>query len=160
MSVRAPALAALPLAAACAAPIDGVGVHEIERRPPMITSAELHCDPDAGRWVLTIETDAWASAAITHWTTDAVYVERHRANSVSAAPDGSRDELLLDLGIVPDWRAATPNISTAFACTSDPDVVAYALDLDNVPTDCRAWGPHPGVWAVVPGTVPCPYLGD
>lgn len=122
---------------------------------PRIVEASLTCDADDAAWTLEVLADAWTGGGVSVWTVDGVYVEVHKVLSVVAAADGSADELLLELGIVEDWREAASGATTNFSCPTDPNVVFVLDDVHGDPVDCRAWGPDPSVWEQVADISAC-----
>ncbi|MEQ1502000.1 MAG: hypothetical protein ABMB14_07200 [Myxococcota bacterium] len=122
---------------------------------PAITAFAVDCDLDAGSWSVAVEADGFTGGGVTFWTTDLVYLERHVVNVVASAPDGSRDELLLGLGIVSDWRDQTPNASTVFTCADAPTVSFGLLDADGAVVECRATGALAAEIGSLPG-LGCP----
>lgn len=147
------------LVPACAGPsvVGPYAPADLPDEPPDIVEATLTCDAEDGRWKLVVTTDAWSGGGITFWTTDGVYVETHRIQSVKAAADASADELLLELNVVADWRMAAPGARTAFTCASRPDVVFWLFDQEGKRAGpCRSWGPDPAIWEQVSGVQPCP----
>ena len=103
---------------------------------------DLLCDVDAGEWTLQAEADAWTSGGRLYFGTDTL-LESHYVRSVSAAADGSHDELSLDLDIVGDWREQEDGSSTAVRCAERVDLVFVIYDRDGDVSDCLARGPTP-----------------
>jgi hypothetical protein len=113
--------------------------------PPAIAEFSLGCDADDGRWEVRILTDAWSGGAVSHWTLDGSYIEKHTISSVQILLDGSEDTLELNLSIVADWRLASGS-NTIFHCADDVNVVVVLNDLEGKRSDCRVLGPETGLF--------------
>ena len=102
-------------------------------------------------------TDAWTGGGRLWWSADGDYRERHTVPSVSAARDGTDDRLVLELGIVPDWRDASPGSSTWFNCaTPGLAAVLQVLARDGrTVADCIALGDEPTRWTDWDPAVAC-----
>ena len=123
--------------------------------PPTIADLALACDVGANRWHLTLEASSWAGNAVSWWTEDGAYIEKHRLPSVAFAEDGSAETFDLSLGIVSDWRSQSDGSSTAFTCARDVDVLVTLEDLDGNRVDCATRGPDPARWADIDDTPSC-----
>lgn len=138
--------------------VPGPAPQPLELEPPVIDSFALGCDVDDGRWTLDATTAWWTGGGRLLWRADGDWIESHRVPSVSAAPDGSDDELHLDLAIVSDWREASPGSSTAVRCALDPDWVFVVSDVQGELADCRAGGPDPQGFQALEGIPSCDVL--
>ncbi len=98
---------------------------------------------------------AWTGGGETHFTEDAVYVEKHRVPSLEVLADGTGDLLEVSLKIAADWREVKQGSSTAFPCTSAANVVFRLFDVHSDPVDCWASGPEPEIWSRVEGVGAC-----
>lgn len=117
----------------------------ISNAVPVITTATVDCDRDAGRWSFAVTTDAWTGNGQVVLSADGVYVERHPMYSSKAAADGTSDRLELTLDVVPDWRDVALGDSTVFNCnTSALAGVLRVWSRDGEDeADCRAFGDTP-----------------
>lgn len=117
--------------------------------PPTITEATVDCDTREGRWTFAVTTDAWTGNGQVLLTSDGAYVEKHTVYSVSAAPDGTADQLELTLDVVPDWRDVVLGSSTIFNCgdTSLTGIVRVFTRDGSRASDCRVFGVSPERWA-------------
>lgn len=103
---------------------------------PTITTVDLSCDREAGRWSVDVRTSAWTGGGGLVWTTDGTYVERHDGlRSVRAGADGLSDRLALDVTIVDDVRGAASG-RTVLRCASNPVVAVFVESLDGQVVDC------------------------
>ncbi len=138
----------LVVVAGCLFPPVARDVEEGEIRHPSIREFRLWCDYDKATWEIRIETDAWTGGAVTHWTSDGVYVEKKNVDSVAIAEDGSSDLLEGSFSIADDWREVSGK-KTAFHCSEDPNILVLVSDLAGDVADCRVLGPEPGVFGVI-----------
>lgn len=104
--------------------------------PVTITSLDVTCDLDDATWTIAVAATGWSGGAQLYWTADGDWVESHYVRSVSQAPDGSTDQLELDLDIVGDWREQASGSSTAIHCTDDPGLRLFLFELDGDVADC------------------------
>lgn len=124
--------------------------------PPALVSSSLTCDLDAERWTIEAETDAWTGGGTFAWSSDLESIEQHGVPSISAAEDGSADQLRLVLPIVSDWREASPGSSTAMRCGQDPSWALVVFDRFGEPADCATGGPDPTGLLALEGLPDCP----
>jgi hypothetical protein len=118
--MSAPPLAALALllATGCVgherfAGAEGEPLHS---DPPSISEIRWDCSSSDATWTFEVDTVNWTANGNLWLAQSDDYVEKHAIRSVSAAHDGSWDELSLELDIVADWRDASSGSSTAFFC--------------------------------------------
>ncbi len=129
----------------------------VEPGAPHLVDHALTCDPAGATWSVVLVTDAWTGGGRLWWSADGDYRERHTVPSVSAARDGTDDRLVLELGIVPDWRDASPGSSTWFNCETPglaPVLQVFARDGRTV-ADCIALGDEPARWTEWDPAVAC-----
>ncbi len=150
----------LALLAACRpdnpAPADDAG--PLHDAPPKLVGLAWSCDEAAASWSFTAVTEGWSGSAWLYLARSADDAERHPVDSVSAAADGSRDCLELDLDVVADWRDAVSGSSTRWRC-EDADDLAFLIEVRAVGSDetadCATWGADPSVWAELDGAPDC-----
>lgn len=123
--------------------------------PPEIAAFAVDCDVDSASWTLTARATAWSGGGVAVLSRDLQYVEEHLVRVAESAPDGSRDDLELVLGIVGDWRAQTPGSSTVFTCAQAPSVVFTLRAIDGAAADCALYGDQAEQIASLP-EVDCP----
>jgi len=148
-------LVALSLLACTPDPVDDSGSSPFDLQPPQLSCVTLVCDVDASTWRLDAVATSWTGGGLLYWTPDGVYVESHPVRSRSAAPDGSSDELRLELDIVGDWREASSGNSTALRCTDDPSALFLLSATDGQVAQCSILG-DPAVWDGIEGPPSCP----
>jgi len=116
-------------------------------RTPAIVSFEAVCNAEQDRWVIDLFADAWTSGGMLLWTADGAYFEAHNMRSIAAEPDGSGDQLRLNLDIAGDWREAVPGESTALRCSQEIDLLLAITDETDEIVDCTTDGPNASVFA-------------
>ncbi len=156
---------ALLLLAACAGCIGherfaGAAGQPLYDEPPLITAIQYACSVEDEQWTFELQTDAWTANGHLWLATAADYVEKHAIRSVSAAADGSGDELSLELDIVADWRDASSGSSTAFLCDDSVlDAMSYRVVVytpgSEDESDCRSWGAAPQLFDGIEGVSEC-----
>jgi hypothetical protein len=134
-------LAALFLGACSGSGLSGKPKRAPDPPPPQIAVFAFDCDIDAGIWTLTAEATAWTGGGVAVLTRDLQYVEEHAVTATASAPDGTREDLELVLGIVSDWRAQAAGRSTVFTCAQEPTLGFTLLGIDGEAADCRLVGP-------------------
>ncbi len=92
------------------------GRWQLEYGNPTIDDIVVQCRQGNTRWQIDVTTTGWTGNGLL-WLTDGQRYERHSLYSVSAAPDGSADQVRIQLDIVSDWRDAQSGRSTGFSCT-------------------------------------------
>lgn len=122
---------------------------------PTLSGWSIDCEVDAGVWSLAFDATSWTGGAVTVWTNDLVYIERHAVLATASAPDGTSEHLAATLPIVKDWRDQAPNVSTVFTCADAPSIALTLLDVDGAIVDCRFVGPLADDLAALP-SVHCP----
>lgn len=131
----------VPWLIACLAP--GAGSEDVldpDLETPVITSFSWGCDVEDNAWSLQVVASAWTGGGDLWLTTDGLYVEKHRVRSRQVAPDGTRDELGVDLSIAADWRDVSLGSSTVFRCADVPSL-RFVLDAPSgAVVDCRNEG--------------------
>ena len=126
---------------ACA-PGSGPAEGALTLEPPHITAAEVACDTQDAIWSFRIDADAWTGNGRLIWSTDGRYIEYHDIDSVVAAPDGTSDQLELELRVVADRAFVSPDSTTFFNC-AEPGLSAVLRVLGaegEAVTDCRGFG--------------------
>jgi hypothetical protein len=170
MSLRlAPLLA---LAAGCAAlgcigheRFAGAEGEPLYSEPPSIADIRWGCDAEEGAWSFDLDAVHWTANGYLWLATASDYLEQHAIRSVSAASDGSWDQLSLELDIVADWRDAASGSSTAFLCNT-PTLQAMSFRVviytpgDNTQADCRSWGADPELFDGVQGVPACDLVWE
>jgi hypothetical protein len=146
-----------PLGAGCPAPGPFGEANEPPEplEVPAIASFSATCDVDAAMWTVTAELTSWSGGAVTDWSGDLVYIERHAVLAVASAPDGTGETLLLELPIVGDWRMQAANQSTIFTCADAPSIAFALLALGGGVVECRTIGELGDALAASP-TLGCP----
>lgn len=130
---------------------------DVSEEVPRLTAVDVTCDAQAAEWTFTATTSAWTGNGDVRLSADGAYVESHALLSVSAAEDGSADELRLSLSIVADWRDVVSGSRTAFNCEA-PDLagVLRVRTRDGAAVaDCRAFGVAPERWTEWDADVAC-----
>ena len=124
---------------------------------PAVVALAVACDPDAARWRLAAETDAWTGGGAL-FVTDGERVERHTVSSSEAAGDGAWDCLDLNLAQAADPDDAASGGATRWLCRDTPDL-SFLFVVSNTDgtefTDCVAWGASPSDWADLPEVPAC-----
>ncbi len=135
---------------------------EIPDAVPAITEATATCESGEARWSFSVTTDAWTGNGQVVLSVDGEYVEKHTMYSTSAAADGTRDELALELSVVPDWRDVTLGSSTAFNCgeAALTGILRVWKRDGSGEADCRAFGESPERWAEWDAGVSCEAVLD
>ncbi len=153
-----PSVVAVVTLAACAPGPRLDPLPTVDPSAPRLVDHALTCDPEGATWSVVLRTDAWTGGGRLWWSADGSYRERHTVPSVSAARDGSDDRLVLELGIVPDWREASPGSSTWFNCaTPGLAAVLQVLARDGrTVADCVPIGDDRERWAAWDPSVACP----
>lgn len=154
----APALALAALGCGPSLPLRAADPSPLHEGPAEIQGISLSCAPDAGRWSLLVATSAWSGVGLLLWGDRDDRIEAHNFYSVNAEADGSGDCLRLPLSVVADPREANPGASTRFGCERLPALSARLFVADTqaeVWTDCRAWGPAPGLFEGRDGVPGC-----
>jgi hypothetical protein len=167
--MSAPPLAALALllATGCVgherfAGAEGEPLHS---DPPSISEIRWDCSSSDATWTFEVDTVNWTANGNLWLAQSDDYVEKHAIRSVSAAHDGSWDELSLELDIVADWRDASSGSSTAFFCNEPVTqslsfrVVVYTPGSE-AEADCRSWGQDPELFDSVEGVSGCELLWE
>lgn len=109
----------LSLLSACRdATVLDTGRWQLEVDNPTIDSLVVQCRQSNSRWQIDVVTSGWTGNGFL-WLTDGQRYERHPVYSVSSSPDGTADQLRVQLDIAPDWRDAQSGRSTGFSCTED-----------------------------------------
>lgn len=110
---------------------------------PTIEDVQVRCDRQSGRWTVEVRASAWAGGGGLWWTADGERGERHTGlRSVSAAPDGLGDRLVLDVSVVDAVRGAG-NGRTLYRCDAELSGALELRDLAGDRVDCVRWGPDP-----------------
>lgn len=107
-------------------------------------SVRWGCTPDETAWEGALDTEGWASS-LSLTLVDGVASERHEMQLLSSDDAGSWDEYRigpLTAGVPQNEQR--PGVSSTFACTDAPAVVAMARDRDRNLADCVWWGGEPG----------------
>ena len=112
-----------------------------QSKPPAIVSFEATCNAEQDRWVIDLFADGWTSGGMLLWTADGAYFEAHNMRSIAAEPDGSGDQLRLNLNILADWREVVPAQSTALRCSQQIDLLLAITDAGGDIVDCVTDGP-------------------
>ena len=107
-----------------------------ETKTPAIVSFKAVCNVEQDRWVIDLFADAWTSGGMLLWTADGAYFEAHNMRSIAAEPDGSGDQLRLNLDIAGDWREAVPGESTALRCSQEINLLLAITDETDEIVDC------------------------
>lgn len=126
--------------------------------PPDVVAASLDCDPETSAWTLSLTTSGWAGSVWSWWSADGVYVEDRAVPSASHAPDGTGEDFLLQLALVPDFRDLDVRTGTALSCGADPSVRVLVSDLDGQPWDCLDFPGGDLDWATVAEVPDCPGM--
>jgi hypothetical protein len=124
--------------------------------PPDIVQINDACDPDTGVWSLFVRTSGWVGQARTWWTVDGLYVEQHPMASVAYAPDGTADELFLQLPIAPDVSLAEEGRATALSCGANPSIRIVVTPPEGPVQDCYDLVGAFEDWDQVAGLPNCP----
>jgi len=132
---------------------------------PSIDNIRWDCSIDDATWTFEVDTVNWTANGKLWLATSADYVEQHAVRSISAAHDGSWDQLSLELGIVADWRDASSGSSTAFLCdTATVESMGYRLAIytpgSEELADCRSWGAVPTLFDGIDGVAACELLWE
>jgi hypothetical protein len=133
--------------------------------PPSIESISWGCSASEASWSVEVSTLEWTANGDLWMAKATDYVEQHDLRSVSAAHDGSWDQLELELDIVSDWRDASPGSSTAFLC-DDATVAEISFRLvvytpgSEESSDCRSWGALPTLFDTIEGVPACELIWD
>ncbi len=91
------------------------GRWQLEYGNPTIDSIVVQCRQRNSRWQIDVVTAGWTGNGFL-WFTDGQRYERHPLYSVLASPDGTADQLRLQVDIASDWRDAQSGRSTGFSC--------------------------------------------
>lgn len=125
---------------------------------PSIVTTSVDCDGDDAEWTIEATTTAWTGNGLVLLTKDGAYVERHSFESVSAAGDGSADELRVRLDVVADWRTVEAGQTTVFNCGEagvTGQIRVYVRTGGDI-ADCRRFGEEPARWDTWEPDVVCP----
>lgn len=133
--------------------------------PPSIADIRWDCSGSDATWSFEVDAVNWTANGDLWLATAADYVEKHAVRSISAAHDGTWDQLALELDIVSDWRDASSGSSTAFLCnTPTLEAISFRLVLYTPGTeaeaDCRSWGADPALFDGVDGVSACEVIWE
>jgi hypothetical protein len=133
--------------------------------PPSISAIRWDCSSGDATWAFEVDTVHWTANGSLWLAQGADYVEKHAVRSVSAAHDGTWDELALELDIVADWREASSGSSTAFFCNDTTlEAISFRLVVytpgSEDEADCRSWGADPELFDGVSGVASCELLWE
>lgn len=129
---------------------------QVTPQPPDVLAVYAACDRRAGVWQVLLDTGGWVGEATTWWTADGRYVESHPMRSVGYAPDGSGEELYLELTIAPDVFRVEEGASTALSCGADPAIRLTVASPDGPVHACVDLGGPFDEWDAVRGPAACP----
>lgn len=133
--------------------------------PPSISDIRWDCSGSDATWTFEVDTVNWTANGSLWLAQSDDYVEKHAVRSVSAAHDGTWDELSLELDIVADWREASSGSSTAFFCNdSTTQAISFRLVVytpgSEDDADCRSWGADPQLFDGVSGVSECALIWE
>ncbi len=127
---------------------------------PNITELMASCDSEQDQWFFEAWTDGWTSNGHI-WMTDGVAIEKHNIYSAGAPPDGSSDNLYLELEIVSDWRDAVNGKHSRWLC-SEEETLGYMLTVRHPENysqaDCASWGLQ--LWSELEDVPECDQVWD
>lgn len=129
---------------------------------PEIVGLALTCEQAEARWALLAETDAWTGGAVLIVAGANGEVERHPIEARRSDGDGGWDCLQASLSQSADRAGASPGTSTRWFCEDAPELSFLFVvndPTDLAPTDCRAWGADPEIFADLAGLPPCDQIG-